>query len=93
MAPLAELKRGRSYLLNLENPTPHLHPIHLHGMNFQVIASNARTVSPLISDTYLVLPDEKVQLALIADNPGDWVLHCHIIEHQKTGMTSYLRVV
>lgn len=93
MAPLAELKRGRSYILNLENPTPHLHPIHLHGMNFQVLASNARTVSPLISDTYLVLPDEKVQLALIADNPGDWVLHCHIIEHQKTGMTSYLRVV
>ncbi len=92
MAPLAELKRGRSYILNLENPTPHLHPIHLHGMNFQVIASNARTVSPLISDTYLVLPDEKVQLALIADNPGDWVLHCHIIEHQKTGMTSYIRV-
>lgn len=92
MAPLAELKRGRSYILNLENLTPHLHPIHLHGMNFQVIASNTRTVAPLISDTYLVLPDEKVQLALVADNPGDWVLHCHIIEHQKTGMTSYIRV-
>jgi FtsP/CotA-like multicopper oxidase with cupredoxin domain len=23
---------------------------------------------------------------------GDWVFHCHIIEHQKTGMTSYVRV-
>ncbi|MCO5730719.1 multicopper oxidase family protein [Rhizobium sp. SSA_523] len=91
-APLAELKLGKTYLINLENLTPHLHPIHLHGMNFQVIASSTRTVSPLISDTYLVLPDEKVQLALVADNPGDWVLHCHIIEHQKTGMTSYLRV-
>ncbi|MGF9692695.1 multicopper oxidase family protein [Rhizobium sp. 0TCS1.26] len=92
-APLAEMKRGRSYLINLQNTTPHLHPIHLHGMNFQVVSSSVRPVSPLITDTYLVLPDEKVQLALVADNPGDWVMHCHIIEHQKTGMTSYVRVV
>jgi FtsP/CotA-like multicopper oxidase with cupredoxin domain len=91
-APLAELKLGRSYIFNLTNNTPHAHPIHLHGMNFQVIASSARNVSPLISDTYLVLPDEKVQLAFVADNTGDWVLHCHVIEHQKTGMTAYVRV-
>ncbi|WP_429929912.1 multicopper oxidase family protein [Agrobacterium vitis] len=91
-APLAELKLGKSYIFDLVNDTPHAHPIHLHGMNFQVIASNNRPAVPLISDTYLVMPDEKVQLALVADNPGDWVLHCHIIEHQKTGMTSYIRV-
>lgn len=91
-APLAELKLGKSYIFNLENLTPHLHPIHLHGMNFKVISSSSREVLPLISDTYLALPDEKVQLALVADNPGDWVLHCHIIEHQKSGMTSYVRV-
>lgn len=91
-APIADLKLGRTYLLNVENVTPHAHPIHLHGMNFKAIASNKRRVAPLISDTYLVLPDEKVQLALVADNPGDWVFHCHIIEHQKTGMTGYFRV-
>jgi FtsP/CotA-like multicopper oxidase with cupredoxin domain len=92
-APLAELKLGRSYIINLENVTPHAHPIHLHGMSFTVISSSTRAVMPLVSDTYLVQPDEKVQLALVADNPGDWVLHCHIIEHQKTGMTSFVRVV
>ncbi|MBY4607562.1 multicopper oxidase family protein [Rhizobium sp. 9T] len=91
-APLAELKLGKSYVVNLENTTPHAHPIHLHGMSFTVISSSTREVMPLISDTYLVQPDEKVQLALVADNLGDWVLHCHIIEHQKTGMTSYVRV-
>ncbi|WP_064682331.1 multicopper oxidase family protein [Rhizobium bangladeshense] len=91
-APLAELKLGKSYVFNLENTTPHAHPIHLHGMSFTVISSSTREVMPLVSDTYLVQPDEKVQLALVADNPGDWVLHCHIIEHQKTGMTSYVRV-
>lgn len=92
-APMAELKLGRTYLLNLENVTPHAHPIHLHGMNFVPVSSSARTVAQMPSDTYLVLPDEKVQLAVVADNPGDWVFHCHIIEHQKTGMTSYIRVV
>ncbi len=91
-APLAEMKLGKTYVIDLENSTPQAHPIHLHGMNFQVIASSSRTVEPLISDTYLLLPDEKVQLALVADNPGDWLIHCHIIEHQKTGMTSYVRV-
>ncbi|MBX4895071.1 multicopper oxidase family protein [Rhizobium bangladeshense] len=91
-APLAELKLGKSYVFNLENTTPHAHPIHLHGMSFTVISSSTREVMPLVSDTYLVQPDEKVQLALVADNLGDWVLHCHIIEHQKTGMTSYVRV-
>ncbi|AJD40740.1 multicopper oxidase protein [Rhizobium gallicum bv. gallicum R602sp] len=92
-APLAELKLGKSYIFQLENVTPHLHPIHLHGMSFTVVSSSTREVMPLVSDTYLVQPDEKVQLALVADNPGNWVLHCHIIEHQKTGMTSYVRVV
>ena len=91
-APLAELKLGKSYIFQLENVTPHLHPIHLHGMSFTVISSSTRKVMPLVSDTYLIQPDEKVQLAFVADNPGDWLLHCHIIEHQKTGMTSYVRV-
>jgi FtsP/CotA-like multicopper oxidase with cupredoxin domain len=91
-APLAELKLGRSYVIDMENLTPRAHPIHLHGMSFTVLSSSTRQVLPLVSDTYLIQADEKVQLGLVADNPGDWLLHCHIIEHQKTGMTSYLRV-
>lgn len=92
-APLAELKQGRSYRIRLGNPTPHAHPIHLHGMNFVVLSSSMRSVQPFVTDTWLMMPDEKVELGLVADNPGDWVFHCHIIEHQKTGMTTYLRVV
>ncbi|MGZ9720124.1 multicopper oxidase family protein [Rhizobium miluonense] len=91
-APLADLKLGKSYIIDMENLTPHSHPIHLHGMSFTVVSSSSRQVQPFVSDTYLIQPDEKVQLAFVADNPGDWLLHCHIIEHQKTGMTSYVRV-
>nr|WP_314088333.1 multicopper oxidase family protein [uncultured Shinella sp.] len=91
-APLAEMKAGKTYVFNVENPTPQIHPLHLHGLAFRPMNSNKQTIRPHFSDTYLILPDEKVQLALVADNPGDWVFHCHIIEHQKTGMTSYVRV-
>jgi FtsP/CotA-like multicopper oxidase with cupredoxin domain len=91
-APLAELKLGKSYVVDMENLTPHVHPIHLHGMSFTVLSSSTGPVRPLVSDTYLIQPDEKVQLGFVADSPGDWLLHCHIIEHQKTGMTSYFRV-
>ncbi|TGQ30079.1 multicopper oxidase family protein [Mesorhizobium sp. M4B.F.Ca.ET.190.01.1.1] len=91
-APLADLKLGRSYVIDMENLTPQSHPIHLHGMSFKVLSSSTRPVQPLVSDTYLIQPDEKVQLGFVADNPGDWLLHCHVIEHQKSGMTSYIRV-
>ncbi|WP_137929566.1 multicopper oxidase family protein [Mesorhizobium comanense] len=92
-APLAELKLGKSYVIDMENLTPQSHPIHLHGMSFKVLSSSTRQVEPLISDTYLIQANEKVSLGFVADNPGDWLLHCHIIEHQKSGMTSYVRVV
>ncbi|OLP60126.1 copper oxidase [Xaviernesmea oryzae] len=91
-APLAELKLGRSYILEMANRTPHAHPIHLHGLTFTIISSNKRDRLPPPTDTILLQPDEKAELALVADNPGDWMLHCHIIEHQKSGMSAYFRV-
>jgi len=33
-----------------------------------------------------------VEVAFVADNPGDWMLHCHVIDHQMTGMMTVLRV-
>ena len=90
--PLATLRRGRSYIFELINTTSHTHPIHLHGHTFQVIESNKRTVTPYDTDTVLIHTKERVKIAFVADNPGDWMLHCHIIEHQDTGMMGYVRV-
>lgn len=92
-APVSELKLGKSYVLQVRNRTPHAHPIHLHGLSFRILSSNKRTILPPPTDTILLLPDEQAELGLVADNPGDWLLHCHIIEHQKTGMSAYFRVV
>ncbi|WP_455272061.1 multicopper oxidase family protein [Rhizobium herbae] len=92
-APVSELKLGRSYVLQVRNRTPHAHPIHLHGLSFRILNSNKRTILPPPTDTILLLPDEQAELGLVADNLGDWLLHCHIIEHQKTGMSGYFRVI
>ena len=90
--PLAVLKRGKSYVLRLRNESPNLHPIHLHGLVFVPIRSNRRTLPPLLTDTALLLKDEVIDIALVADNPGDWAFHCHVIEHQKTGLAGFVRV-
>ncbi|RBW53651.1 multicopper oxidase family protein [Ruegeria sp. A3M17] len=93
VGPLATLKLGKSYVLRLRNESPNLHPIHLHGLAFVPVRSNLRQLPPLMTDTMLLLKDEVVEIALVADNPGDWAFHCHVIEHQKTGLTGFIRVV
>ena len=40
----------------------------------------------------LIAPKERVEIAFVADNPGDWMFHCHILEHQLGGMMGTLRV-
>ncbi|WP_209599678.1 multicopper oxidase family protein [Ruegeria sp. HKCCSA071] len=91
--PLAVLEQGKSYVLRLRNESPNLHPIHLHGLAFVPLRSNLHTLPPLMTDTMLLLKDEIADIALVADNPGDWAFHCHVIEHQKTGLTGFIRVV
>lgn len=93
IAPIEELKLGGSYIFQISNRTPHAHPVHLHGLSFRILNSNKRSFLPPPTDTILMMPDEQAEVALVADNPGDWVIHCHIIEHQKTGMTGYFKVV
>jgi FtsP/CotA-like multicopper oxidase with cupredoxin domain len=90
--PLFELMSGRSYVAEIFNGTPHRHPMHLHGHTFRVIGSSKEPRPPHWADTVLVDPKERVQIAFVAGEPGDWMFHCHIIEHQETGMMGYLRV-
>ncbi|MEJ8473831.1 multicopper oxidase family protein [Roseibium algae] len=90
--PLAVFKQGKSYILRLRNETQNAHPIHLHGLSFKLLRSNKRAIPPLITDTALLMKGETMEVALVADNPGNWAFHCHVIEHQKTGLTGYIRV-
>jgi FtsP/CotA-like multicopper oxidase with cupredoxin domain len=93
MDPMLTLNRGRSYILSLNNETAWWHPMHLHGYAFRVITRNAvPTKLREWQDTVLMRPREKVEVAFVADNPGDWMFHCHILEHQESGMMGVIRV-
>jgi FtsP/CotA-like multicopper oxidase with cupredoxin domain len=93
MPPILTLKRNASYILAVDNQTAWHHPIHLHGHSFRVITRNGQpTRYREWRDTVLIPPREKAELAFVADNPGDWMFHCHILDHQEGGMMSVIRV-
>ncbi len=72
---------------------PWFHPIHLHGHSFRVIARNGQPARDREwLDTVLIPPRETADIAFVADNPGDWMFHCHILDHQDGGMTTVIRV-
>jgi len=91
--PLLVLRKGRSYVLHLVNDTLWHHPIHLHGHAFRVISRNGNSTRYREwLDTVMLAPRERAEIAFVADNPGDWMFHCHVLEHQASGMMSCIRV-
>jgi len=93
MPPLLTLKQGQSAVLDLRNETAWWHPMHLHGHSFRVISRNGKpTTRKEWRDTVLVPPRESTEIAFVADNPGDWMFHCHVTDHQETGMMATLRI-
>ena len=93
MDPLLTLSHNRSYVLAVQNDTAWQHPIHLHGHVFRVLSRDGRHPSrEQWGDTVMVNSGERVEIAFVADNPGDWMLHCHILEHQAGGMMGIIRV-
>ena len=93
MAAVATLELGRSYVLSLRNDTAWSHPMHLHGHSFRVLSRNGVPVPfNQWADTVLVEPKQTVDVAFVADNPGDWMLHCHVTDHQMAGLMAVLRI-
>lgn len=91
--PLARLRRGEHALINIRNDTRWPHAMHLHGHHFQVVRRNGTPMSGRPwRDTELVHPMEQVTLGLVADNPGKWLFHCHMLEHQAGGMKTWIDV-
>ncbi|OYT95687.1 MAG: copper oxidase [Pseudomonas sp. PGPPP3] len=91
--PIASLELGKSYIFELRNMAQYQHPIHLHGLSFKVLSSNRHSVIPYFTDTYLLDKNEVARIALVADNPGVWMFHCHVIDHMETGLMAAIEVV
>ena len=94
LEPMLTLKRGQSCVIAMTNATAWPHPMHLHGHAFRILTRNGRpTAHREWRDTVLMDPRERVEIAFVADNPGDWLFHCHVLGHQASGMKSMIRVV
>lgn len=91
--PLLTLARGESCVIALVNRTQWSHPMHLHGHTFRVLTVNGRPPRvPLWRDTLILDPEGSAEIAFVADNPGDWMFHCHILQHQQGGLMGSIRV-
>ena len=90
--PIATLRQGGHYIFVLRNMAQYLHPIHLHGMTFKVLDSDRRRITPYFTDTYLLGKNETARIALVADNPGLWMFHCHVVDHMETGLMAAIKV-
>ena len=92
--PMMTLRRGQSCVIAMANATAWHHPMHLHGHAFRVLSRNGKpTARREWRDTVLLDPRERVEIAFVADNPGDWLFHCHVLGHQASGMKSMIRVL
>ena len=90
---IANLTLGEIVILRCWNDTRWQHTMHLHGHHFWVNSKEFENLEiDLLRDTYLMQPGEKADFIFIANNPGKWLFHCHMLEHHASGMIGYLTV-
>ncbi|MFR0638512.1 multicopper oxidase family protein [Arthrobacter sp. LS16] len=83
-----DIQAGERVEVKFVNDTEMWHPMHIHGHTFQIRTTGAR------KDTVIVRPRETVTVQFDADNPGQWLTHCHNAYHAERGMMgvfSYLK--
>lgn len=84
------VRAGEHVRLVLENRTMMFHPVHVHGHSFGVVAAGGQGPR---KDTVIVRPMESISVDLVADNPGQWAVHCHNAYHAAAGMMTTLSYV
>ena len=89
------VKVGELQVWDVFNDTMMDHPFHLHGFFFQVVELNGE--APAFrswEDTVNIPPKGRVRIAWLPDDrPGEWMYHCHILEHHAGGMMGHFEVV
>jgi len=92
--PFFKIQQGETVIVDTDNQTAFPHAMHVHGHHFQVIERNQSTlIDKPWRDTFLVDEGHRVKIAFVADNPGKWLLHCHMLEHAAAGMQTWFEVV
>ena len=81
---------GERLRLTLVNDTMMSHPIHLHGMFFEVVTGEHHHKPR--KHTIIVKPGEKLSLDVAAGPVGNWAFHCHLLYHMMAGMMQVVSV-
>jgi FtsP/CotA-like multicopper oxidase with cupredoxin domain len=88
--PFGTFKRGETARITMVNDTAFPHGIHLHGHHFYEVGDDD-TLGDL-RDTTLVNAGESRDVICLFDNPGKWLLHCHMLSHAAGGMRTWVNV-
>jgi FtsP/CotA-like multicopper oxidase with cupredoxin domain len=92
--PALTMQQGTFQRLQFINESYRLHPIHMHGMFFRLLARNGVPIDePFFRDTVLVHSRETIDIGLVPEDAGRWMMHCHILEHAEAGMMTTLEVI
>ncbi len=84
---------GREVIIEVRNLSSTNHPFHTHGHPFKVVSRNGNPVDPRnLHDTIDVAIFETMRLVVNTYNPGEWMVHCHILPHAYAGMMTYMIV-
>lgn len=83
------INKGEVVRFIFENDTMMHHPMHLHGHFFRVV--NAQGDKSPLKHTVDVPPHGSRTIEFYANEPGQWMLHCHNLYHMKTGMARVVR--
>ncbi|MCE2510563.1 MAG: copper resistance system multicopper oxidase [Alphaproteobacteria bacterium] len=81
---------GERLRLTMVNDTMMPHPIHLHGMFFDLVNGGGNHKPR--KHTVTVKPGERLSVDITADAPGDWAFHCHLLYHMHAGMMQVVSV-
>lgn len=87
------LKPNERTELIFDNRTDMAHPMHIHGHVFEITEINGKKIQGRKGDTIDVMPHSVVKVVFDSDNPGIWMLHCHVLYHQQGGMMTTLNYV
>jgi FtsP/CotA-like multicopper oxidase with cupredoxin domain len=88
---LAKINIGQTVSIEVWNDTRWNHAMHLHGHHFWIQTEDGEFLDGK-RDTYLFQRGEKANLVFIADNPGLWLFHCHMLEHHAAGMAGVIEI-
>lgn len=88
---LLRVRLGDTVRVRLMNISNGVHPMHLHGHDFKVVAVDGWPVAiPQLRNTVTVAPGEILDIEFVANNPGIWAFHCHELHHAEQGMFTFV---